>query len=656
MRIRARILWTLLGVCLVIVVVGSRAISRQREVGSLEAASEAGEDAGVLALIVAADHDAGHDAAKEVARYMFTHDGRDVEVVNTQKRIIADAHPKEIGGFSDDPGDEIDGTLKDGQSRTFIAAGGDRMIVIPVKGNSGQIIGAVTEEYTPIYDEFMAMTVVTTRQVVLGSLAGMALSVALALYLGASLAAPLRQLTRAAVAFAAGQPDVPMPPPRNDEIGDLAVAFNVMMERRCEAEEALAHERRRLAEILDSVPGVVFEHWSIENSGRNFVSNYVETMYGYTAAEWLSAPDFWTGVLHPEDREWVVEDARRVFGDGQGLTRLQARWITRDERVVWCDTYLTIIRDPVDGRVGVRGFSLDITEQKLAQTQLEEAHHKLLDASRQAGMAEVATSVLHNVGNVLNSVNVSATMAAEHVRNSSAPHVGRVADLLAQKGGDLANYLTTDPSGRKLPAFLAQLAGQLEIERTTVLGELQQLGKNVEHIKDIVAMQQNYATAAGVSQTVPVVDLVEDGISMNAGALTRHEVQLVRDYQSKPVIQVDKHKLIQILVNLIRNAKYACDDSGRTEKLMTLRISDDGETVRIAVIDNGVGIPQENLTRIFSHGFTTRAEGHGYGLHSGALAAKELGGALLVHSDGPGCGAMFTLELPLKPSKSDHVL
>jgi PAS domain S-box-containing protein len=655
-KIRARILWTLLGVCLLILVVGSRAISRQRDIGSLEASTEAGEDARVLALIVATDRDRGQNFAQKIAYYTFEDDGRDVEAVDTQKRIIADSHPEEIGRVSDHPHDELDRTLQDGQSRTFTEAGGRRMIVEPVKTDSGQIIGAVTEEYTPIYDEFMAMTETTTRQVVLGSLAGVALSVALALYLGASLARPLRQLTRAAVAFAADQPDVPMPPPRNDEIGDLGVAFNVMIERRREAGEALGRERRRLVEILDSVPGMVFEHWSLENSSRNFVSNYVETMYGYTAAEWLSTPDFWTSRVHPEDREWVVKDARGIFSDGKGLTRLQFRWLTKDERVIWCDTYLTVIRDPVDGSVGVRGFSLDITAQKLAQNQLDEAHHKLLDASRLAGMAEVATSVLHNVGNVLNSVNVSATMAAEHVRNSSAPHVGRVADLLAQKGGDLASYLTTDPSGRKLPAFLGQLAVQIEIERSTVLTELEQLVKNVEHIKDIVAMQQSYATAAGVSQTVPVVDLVEDSIRMNAGALTRHDVQLVRDYQSEAILQVDKHKVIQILVNLIRNAKYACDDSGRAEKLLTLRISDDAETVRITVIDNGVGIPEENLTRIFSHGFTTRANGHGYGLHSSALAASELGGALLVNSEGSGCGATFTLELPFTSPKSDHAL
>jgi signal transduction histidine kinase len=141
--------------------------------------------------------------------------------------------------------------------------------------------------------------------------------------------------------------------------------------------------------------------------------------------------------------------------------------------------------------------------------------------------------------------------------------------------------------------------------------------------------------------------LIEDCVRMNAGALCRHEVQLVREFEIEPVIEVDKHKVMQILINLIRNAKYACDESGRADKRLTVRVTGDEATVRIAIADHGVGIAAENMRRIFSHGFTTRETGHGFGLHSAALAAGEMRGALLVHSDGPGCGAMFTLELPV---------
>jgi signal transduction histidine kinase len=161
-------------------------------------------------------------------------------------------------------------------------------------------------------------------------------------------------------------------------------------------------------------------------------------------------------------------------------------------------------------------------------------------------------------------------------------------------------------------------------------------------------MQQSYAKTSGVAETISVTDLVEDALRMNAGSLERHNIDIVRDYQARPVITLEKHKVLQVLVNLMRNAKYACDESGRTEKQMILRITADNNGVAICVIDNGVGIPQENLTRIFAHGFTTRKDGHGFGLHSGALAAKEIGGSLTAHSAGRGQGATFVLELPYK--------
>jgi len=302
----------------------------------------------------------------------------------------------------------------------------------------------------------------------------------------------------------------------------------------------------------------------------------------------------------------------------------------------------------------VRGFSLDVTEQKNAEQELEKAHQELLESSRHVGMADVATNVLHNVGNVLNSVNISATLATDQVRQSSGPHLGQVAGLLRENGANLGAYLESDPIGKKLPGFITQLAAQLDVEQAAVLKELEQLRKDVEHIKDIVAVQQSYASVSGMSQTVPIVDLVEDSLRMNAGALARHDVQLIRAFEVRPTIEVDKHKVMQILVNLIRNAKYACDEGGLPDKQLTVRVAKDERFARISVIDNGVGIPPQNMTRIFSHGFTTRKTGHGFGLHSSALAAREIGGALLAHSDGPGRGATFTLELPLQSTKSNH--
>ena len=342
--------------------------------------------------------------------------------------------------------------------------------------------------------------------------------------------------------------------------------------------------------------------------------------------------------------------AALALGALAGVYLWRIRYLTRQRRE------LQKSRDLLETEVRHRTAELatanqtlrqDIEERSRLQAEIDKIHKELLEQSRAAGMAEVATNVLHNVGNVLNSINVSATLVADRVRRSKTPQIGKICDLFDQHRSDLGVYLSQDAKGRMIPAYLANLAASLAVEQEAIVAELESLRKNIDHVKDIVAMQQSYAKTSGVLETVSVPELVEDALRMNAGSLARHQIEIARDYEARPVITVDKNKVLQILVNLIRNAKYACDESGRTDKLITLRTTAAEHGVDIAVIDNGVGIPAENLTRIFAHGFTTRKHGHGFGLHSGALAAKEMGGSLKVHSDGrPGCGATFTLRLP----------
>jgi C4-dicarboxylate-specific signal transduction histidine kinase len=266
----------------------------------------------------------------------------------------------------------------------------------------------------------------------------------------------------------------------------------------------------------------------------------------------------------------------------------------------------------------------EIAERKRMQLEVERVHTELVETSRQAGMAEVATGVLHNVGNVLNSVNVPAIVVADTLRKSKVPNLAKVTALLDEHNGDPGAFLTSDPRGIQGPPYLKRLAAQLAREQQIATSELVILRKNIEHIKDVMAMQQSYAKFSGVVETVEPTELIEDVLRINASALTRHEVQLVRRYEKVPPLATDRHKILQILINLIRNAKYACDDSRRTDKQMTLELSRVDGKARISVRDNDVG------------------------LHSGALAARELGGSPLVHSDGRGKGAPFTLELPLQ--------
>ncbi|MET0778955.1 MAG: DAHL domain-containing protein [Pseudomonas mandelii] len=281
--------------------------------------------------------------------------------------------------------------------------------------------------------------------------------------------------------------------------------------------------------------------------------------------------------------------------------------------------------------------------------ELKDTQSELLDTARQAGMAEIATNVLHNVGNVLNSVNISADLVSRKLRSSKAQGLGKAMQLINEHQGDLGAFLTQDAKGKLLPGYLNQLVDAIALEQQSMTDELAQLTKSVDHIKDIVATQQSYAGANSLMEPLHISELLEDALRMNSGALTRHHVTVVKEYNEVPQVMGDKHRLLLILINLISNAKYAMSDLSNRPRQMTLgvKIVED-DTLQISVKDDGEGIAPENMTRIFAHGFTTRKEGHGFGLHSCALAAIEMNGHLSAHSDGPGKGAQFTLQIPLK--------
>ncbi|MDP3069160.1 MAG: ATP-binding protein [Opitutaceae bacterium] len=274
---------------------------------------------------------------------------------------------------------------------------------------------------------------------------------------------------------------------------------------------------------------------------------------------------------------------------------------------------------------------------------------KLLETSRQAGMAQVATGVLHNVGNVLNSVNISANILRDNLSaNPRLKLFKQVADLMREQGDGLNRFLAEDARGRLVPKLVIELADQMLTKQADLQRELEHMVQNVDHIKQIVAMQQNYARAGGVVQTLQPATLFEEATRLAQASVDRHGVRMTPDLSDAPDIESDRHQILQILVNFITNAVQAVKQRPDGDRRVALRLAQKDDRIQFTVEDNGAGIPPENLQKIFMHGFTTRRDGHGFGLHSGALAARNLGGALHVHSDGLGLGARFTLDLPLR--------
>ncbi|MBA3503930.1 MAG: ATP-binding protein [Myxococcota bacterium] len=294
-------------------------------------------------------------------------------------------------------------------------------------------------------------------------------------------------------------------------------------------------------------------------------------------------------------------------------------------------------------------------ERKIAAAAVESMQRELLSVSRMAGMAEIATGVLHNVGNVLNSLNVSVSVIGDRVRNSRVGALAKSVELFEGFPGGLPAFLATD-KGKVLPSYLTTVSKRLAEENASVLGELASVDRNVEHIKAIVTMQQTYARPSGVSESIVLTTLIDDALRLGEASFAKHGIEVVRDYQTAITVNSDRHKLLQILINLISNARHALKNSPDGPQQLIVRVRTVQNVLEIVIEDTGIGIPAENLEKIFVHGFTTKEGGHGFGLHASANTARELGGSLRVASGGIGCGATFTVEIPLdQPARAhDH--
>ena len=354
----------------------------------------------------------------------------------------------------------------------------------------------------------------------------------------------------------------------------------------------------------------------------------------------LASAGAWIGILHRQ----VGKRTRQLRQEVAEHEKTESRLAEETQRLQQEIEERKVLNAELTEKKG--SLEQEIEKRRQAQAEVEKIHRQLLSASRLAGMADVATNVLHNVGNVLNSVNVQASTIVGSTQRSKAPGVARVAALLAQHQADLGRFLTQDENGKHVPGLLERLGAHLMDEQKRLVEMAESLTENIQHLKEVVAMQQNYARVAGVTETIALTEVVEDALRMCNPSLARHQIEVIREFVELPPVTLDRHKVLQILFNLLDNAKHACEARGAGGRV-TVRIRKPAPgRLQVQVIDNGIGIPEANLPGIFTQGFSTRKHGHGFGLHSSILAAQDMGGFLTVESEGPGTGATFTLTLP----------
>ncbi len=440
-----------------------------------------------------------------------------------------------------------------------------------------------------------------------------------------------------------------VPGPRGVGSPDYFVASLTDISARKKCDEQIREREASLRGIFENAVEGIYQSTP---EGRYLrVNRALARMYGYDSPNALMREvsdienQIYVDAFMRDRFKKQMDEADRVRG-------LEYQVRQRDGGIIWISENSRTVRD-TNGKIRYyEGFIEEITKRKEAEVSLQQSQQRLMETSRLVGLAEIANGVLHNIGNALNSVNVSASIAAGKVADSKVGGLSKAMAMLRNHDADLAGFIANDPKGRQVIDYLTTLAPHLLREKDELKKELESLKKSVQHATDIIACQQSYAKGAGRLEAVQPVQLVEDALQMNANSLARYHIGIIRDYAPNlPEATVRKHLILQILVNLIRNAQKACCDAGSQEKSLTLRVGCNPADCRIQieVQDNGVGIPPENLSRLFTHGFTTSKDGHGFGLHSGVRMAEEMGGSLTAHSEGVGKGACFTLVFPCQP-------
>jgi signal transduction histidine kinase len=362
-------------------------------------------------------------------------------------------------------------------------------------------------------------------------------------------------------------------------------------------------------------------------------------------------PDVLLASFYPEDVVALKGAVRNALINGRESCAIRIR-VSAPSGTIHLQAHARLSQDDSGRLRRLLGVSWDVTEQVRQDERRLQLQLQVQEASRHAGMAEVATGVLHSVGNVLNSLGVSVVMLQARLRESRAGNVERAAKLIEAQGPQLGEFFASDPRGRELPGYLRQLGEHLVAENRSLCDEAQAVITHVEHIGKIIAAQQTYARHGGSMEELDIAELIEHALVMHFS--TSAEVKVRRENRGVGKAMVDRHKLLQIMGNLLSNARHALRDrkQGPRELIVRLRALPPG-FYAIDVEDTGIGIPAEAMQRLFEFGFTTKKEGHGFGLHASAILVKEMGGELSARSEGLNRGACFTVRLPIAAAEMD---
>jgi PAS domain S-box-containing protein len=433
----------------------------------------------------------------------------------------------------------------------------------------------------------------------------------------------------------------------------LIAVFTSLLQRSQRREQHMAamaatlrFEEAQLSLLVSAISGVL---WQRAPNAWNYlsVSQQAEGFLGYTQEEWMSGTNFFLDRVHPQDQPSLIDAWKNSLSKVKRYT-VEFRFQKKDgSYAMLCENGVTL--PDAHGQLTMCGIMKDISKRHAqAEVQLR-AHRQQVEAAHEAGKAEIAKSVLHNIGNVLTSLNVSAKLHLEKLAASRGANLGKAAKLLKDNEGNLARFIKESPQGRRLPAYLISVSEHLAEESRQLYTDAMSMVQHIEHMKDVIALQQVHGRASQVEEAVDLANMFEQSLALEGDVLRDRDIQIERNFADMPPVMLPKNLILQILVNLISNARHAVSAAGVRERKLILSISQPQTGLAmLSVQDTGCGISRNNLQRIFTHGFTTRKEGNGFGLHHAALLVEEIGGKLQAWSEGEGHGASFTLEFPAR--------
>lgn len=419
-------------------------------------------------------------------------------------------------------------------------------------------------------------------------------------------------------------------------------------------------EMKLLNEMLETAQKIArmgYWHYDIQENKITW-SKQAYYMFGIDAVDNIAGIEGFYLLILEDKVDSFKKKIKKSINDGNEFEcELQIKNIKNVNQVAWYRIIGKPVFDAIANKVTAINFvSIDISSRKIDEEELKRLNGELVISARRAGMADIAISVLHNVGNILNSANVSSIIISENINDKAISKLSALKELFVNHLDNIGDYLSTDEKGKLIPQYFILLAEKINHVHELIKSEIVNLNDHLQHIKDITAMQKDISgISTNMNENLFVNDLIDSALMMCDPMIKPHVIKVVKNYRDNIFISSDRSKILQILVNMIKNAIESLlsvlDD--REKQLILSCGKLDSDTVSISVQDNGVGIAPEVMSKIYNFGFTTKPQGHGFGMHSSCLTAKELHGELSATSDGVDKGALFVLTLPITDAKSE---